>query len=114
MNSKPHRDEWLPSEPLEDDIRRRAYDLWLSDGQVHGRDLEHWFTARQLLLHQAKEHYENGVTPFVPSPLNHATLRRQRLRLRGDQRARIAAGGNRQRLRAHHQPRAERPTPASG
>lgn len=114
MNSKPHRDEWLPSEPLEDDIRRRAYELWLNDGQVHGRDLEHWFTARQLLLHQAKEHHENSASPFAPTPLNHATLRRQRLRLREDRRARIAAGGNRQRLRAHHQPRAERPTPAPG
>lgn len=48
MNSKPHRDEWFPPEPREEDLRLRAYELWLTKGQVHGRDLEPGFTARQF------------------------------------------------------------------
>jgi hypothetical protein len=30
---------------LEEKVRLRAYELWLSDGSVHGRDWDHWYTA---------------------------------------------------------------------
>jgi hypothetical protein len=30
----------------EDQIRRRAYEIWQSEGQPHGRDEEHWQKAR--------------------------------------------------------------------
>lgn len=30
-------------------IREAAYQLWLDDGQPHGRDTEHWLSAIALL-----------------------------------------------------------------
>jgi Protein of unknown function (DUF2934) len=32
----------------EERIRERAYHLWLSEGQPHGRDMEYWERAREL------------------------------------------------------------------
>ena len=37
-------------EPQEEQIRQRAYFLWLDRGCPGGGDWEHWFTARQELL----------------------------------------------------------------
>ena len=40
-----------PTEPppavSEDDIARRAYELFVEQGWQHGRDLEHWLIAEQ-------------------------------------------------------------------
>ncbi|MGV3650583.1 MAG: DUF2934 domain-containing protein [Devosia sp.] len=33
----------------EEDIRRRAYDLWVAEGQPHGKDREHWEQAAREL-----------------------------------------------------------------
>jgi len=30
-------------------IRARAYDIWVEEGQPHGRDVEHWLRARDEL-----------------------------------------------------------------
>jgi hypothetical protein len=30
---------------LEQEVRLRAYELWLCDGSVHGRDWDHWYAA---------------------------------------------------------------------
>lgn len=30
---------------LENAIRHRAYEIWQAEGQVHGRDLDHWLRA---------------------------------------------------------------------
>ncbi len=44
----------MSDNPLEDDaardqrIRERAYHLWESEGNPHGRDLEYWERAREL------------------------------------------------------------------
>lgn len=35
--------------PQYEDITRRAYELFLEDGAVHGRDVEHWLRAEQEL-----------------------------------------------------------------
>ena len=36
----------LRSSPVgRDEIARRAYELFLQDGERHGRDLEHWLAA---------------------------------------------------------------------
>ncbi|HVS51554.1 MAG TPA: DUF2934 domain-containing protein [Opitutaceae bacterium] len=40
------------SEPAEEEIQRAAYHLWLESGCLPGRDLENWFTARELLRHR--------------------------------------------------------------
>lgn len=31
---------------LEERIRERAYQIWEQDGRVHGRDEQHWHTAK--------------------------------------------------------------------
>jgi len=38
---------------LDDQIRERAYVIWIEEGQPHGRDLEHWLRARDELLRSA-------------------------------------------------------------
>jgi hypothetical protein len=30
---------------LEQQVRLRAYELWLCEGMTHGRDWDHWYTA---------------------------------------------------------------------
>ncbi len=35
---------------LEDNIRKRAYELWIADGCVHGRGDYHWLAAERELL----------------------------------------------------------------
>jgi hypothetical protein len=53
----------------EDAIRAKAYELWLSDGQPHGRDLHHWHTAReQLLSEQNGEGMSETETLAEPGP----------------------------------------------
>ncbi len=31
--------------PKDDRVRKRAYLIWLNEGQPHGRDLDHWLRA---------------------------------------------------------------------
>jgi hypothetical protein len=38
------------STPNHNDIAHRAYELFLSNGAMHGRDLEHWLQAESELL----------------------------------------------------------------
>ncbi|SFZ85813.1 Protein of unknown function [Devosia enhydra] len=33
----------------DEDIRRRAYDLWVAEGRPHGRDRDHWDQAAREL-----------------------------------------------------------------
>jgi hypothetical protein len=37
--------------PCQTVIAKRAYEIWLSQGQVAGRDQQHWFEAEQQLRH---------------------------------------------------------------
>lgn len=30
---------------MDDQVRRRAYELWEADGQPHGQDQQYWFKA---------------------------------------------------------------------
>ena len=39
-------------DPDEDRIRAKAHELWLADGQPHGRDEEHWVQAREIIAIQ--------------------------------------------------------------
>lgn len=36
--------------PLHEEIARRAYEIWESEGRPEGRDVEHWVTAERQLL----------------------------------------------------------------
>jgi Protein of unknown function (DUF2934) len=40
--------------PQHEDITRRAYELFLEDGAVHGRDMDHWLRAEQELSAAAR------------------------------------------------------------
>ena len=37
------------SDPDEERIRRKAYELWLAEGRPEGRDRDHWELARELI-----------------------------------------------------------------
>ncbi|MBI2678948.1 MAG: DUF2934 domain-containing protein [Candidatus Koribacter versatilis] len=39
----------------EDEIRRRAYELYEQDGRHHGRDREHWLRAEAEILARASD-----------------------------------------------------------
>jgi len=43
-----------PSEPLEDQIRRRAYELYIQRGNETGSELDDWLQAEEEIL-QARE-----------------------------------------------------------
>jgi hypothetical protein len=34
-------------------VRQRAYELWLQDGMSPGRDLDHWFAAERELMDES-------------------------------------------------------------
>jgi hypothetical protein len=38
--------------PDESEIQHAAYLLWIENGQPEGRDLEHWFAAKEMLCHR--------------------------------------------------------------
>lgn len=56
-------------EPTEAEIQHAAYLLWVEDGRPEGRDLEHWLTAKEMLMHR---HGRDGKTrrraPEVAEP----------------------------------------------
>lgn len=41
-----------PHQPSEPQIQHAAYLLWIEAGRPEGRDLEHWFAAREMLCHR--------------------------------------------------------------
>lgn len=51
MNATPTASYHLPSPP-EDQVRQRAYFLWLEQGCPEGEDLAFWYAARQELLEE--------------------------------------------------------------
>ena len=40
------------AEEVQDQIRRRAYELWEQAGREHGRDTEHWLQAEREVNQQ--------------------------------------------------------------
>ena len=42
------------SSPDEDQIRERAYGIWIEEGRPHGHDLAHWQRARHELQQEAR------------------------------------------------------------
>lgn len=55
-----------PSSAYEQRIRDRAYYLWLSEGQPHGREADYWERARELeALHMSVGREPN---PMIANP----------------------------------------------
>ena len=48
-NTKPSDAANAATDPDEERIRRKAYELWLAEGKPEGRDLDHWELARELV-----------------------------------------------------------------
>jgi hypothetical protein len=40
---------------MEDQVRRRAYELWEADGRLHGQDQQYWFKAMAELATAAAQ-----------------------------------------------------------
>ena len=54
----------------EERVRERAYHLWEADGKPHGRDVEYWQRARELVAME-----ESGNAGRLPNPQNHPDSR---------------------------------------
>ncbi len=55
---------------LDDRIRERAYHLWEQDGRPHGRDLEYWERARELVAME-----QSAGAGLLPNPMTHPLMR---------------------------------------
>jgi hypothetical protein len=51
-----------PDEPLEERVRRKAYELWESEGGPHGRAQDHWHLAAQLVAEEDAQ--RSSLLPF--------------------------------------------------
>ena len=59
-----HAAEDLPDdEPWEVRVRRKAYELWESEGGPHGRDEDHWRIAAELVAAEVAE--RRGDLPYA-------------------------------------------------
>jgi hypothetical protein len=50
----------------EERVRKRAYHLWEADGKPHGRDVEYWQRARELIGME-----ESAGAGLLPNPQSH-------------------------------------------
>jgi hypothetical protein len=49
--------EQLATEPSVDEIRQRAYELYLEGGRVDGRDVDHWLQAERQIAERIRNRY---------------------------------------------------------
>ncbi len=40
---------------LDERVRKRAYEIWMEEGQPQGRELDHWFRAKQEVTPDAEK-----------------------------------------------------------
>ena len=64
---------------LEEAIRERAYQLWIADGQPHGRAEIHWLNAQREILTKSVES-PAAVGPAVMKPAKKARSRKSKVR----------------------------------
>ncbi|MGE0224230.1 MAG: DUF2934 domain-containing protein [Acetobacteraceae bacterium] len=68
----------MAGNPLENDpsreqrIRERAYQLWEDEGKPHGRDVEYWERARELVGME-----DSAGAALLPNPQTHPESRRE-------------------------------------
>ena len=44
-------------------VRRRAHSIWMDEGQVHGRDHEHWHQAEREIAAETSAHAPAAAEP---------------------------------------------------
>jgi hypothetical protein len=54
---------------LDERIRERAYHLWEQEGRPHGRDVEYWERARELVAME-----ESAGAGLLPNPMSHPLM----------------------------------------
>jgi len=59
------RNPLAPDPEREQRVRERAYHLWEADGKPHGRDVEYWERARELVGME-----ESAGSGLLPNPQN--------------------------------------------
>ena len=50
-------------------VRRRAYAIWMDEGQVHGRDHEHWHQAEREIAAETSAHGPPAAAEPPEAPL---------------------------------------------
>ena len=53
---------------LEQQVRVRAYELWLRDGMTNGRDSDHWYAAEGEVLAQCAKTIPAATQVTAPKP----------------------------------------------
>jgi hypothetical protein len=53
---------------IEQEVRKRAYELWLRDGMSFGRDVEHWCTAEKEILSRQNAGPTIEIIATKPAP----------------------------------------------
>jgi len=61
--------------PAEEQIRELAYQMWEQEGRPEGRDVEHYFAAKQMLEEQEAAQAQ-ASRPWTSSPAPATTRRR--------------------------------------
>jgi hypothetical protein len=74
-------------------VRERAYHLWESEGKPHGRDVEYWERARELIGME-----ESAGSGLLPNPQNATDAPRETAIEEAD-------------IRSQNDPRAQAPSP---
>ena len=54
MNTRENR-QTLVHQDIDEQIRQQAYELWQQEGCPHGRALDHWLTAGEIVHRRHKE-----------------------------------------------------------
>ncbi len=72
-SSRKAADNSLAADPQrEHRVRERAYHLWETEGKPHGRDVEFWERARELIAIE-----ENAGAAQLPNPMTHPETARE-------------------------------------
>ena len=53
-------------------VRQRAYELWLTDGMVAGRDRDHWLAAERELARQHQQAAADVQAARMPAKVRKA------------------------------------------
>jgi len=54
----------------EEQIRSLAYSIWEQEGRPHGKDIEHYFRAKQILEEQEAAHIIELAPPPTPKQID--------------------------------------------
>jgi hypothetical protein len=52
----------------EQQIKKRAYAIWEEEGRPEGKDVEHYFRAKQILEERQASYLSEELTPSNPWP----------------------------------------------